>query len=75
MFHSVSISANRESPTPNPAAPAALAINTNSSSPAYQALPILYVGLVAALILADLDKFFHLLVNWDQYGVTPLFVR
>jgi hypothetical protein len=57
MFHSVSISANRESPTPNPAA---LAINTNSSSPAYQVFRILHVGLVAALILADLDKFFHL---------------
>jgi hypothetical protein len=44
-----------------------VAINTNSSSPAYQAFRILHVGFVAAPILAGLDKFFHLLVNWDQY--------
>ena len=59
--------ANPESPTPNPAASEAVAINTNSSSPAYQAFRILQVGFVAAPILAGLDKFFHLLVNWDQY--------
>ena len=50
---------------PNPTA--SQAINTNSSSPAYQAFRILHVGFVAAPILAGLDKFFHLLVNWDQY--------
>ena len=37
------------------------------SSPAYQAYRILHFGLVVAPILAGLDKFFHLLVNWDQY--------
>ena len=37
------------------------------SSPGYQAFRILQVGFVAAPILAGLDKFFHLLVNWDQY--------
>jgi hypothetical protein len=52
---------------PKPAASQAVAINTNSSSPAYQAFRILHVGFVAAPILAGLDKFFHLLVNWDQY--------
>ena len=36
-------------------------------SPGYQAFRILQVGFVAAPILAGLDKFFHLLVNWDQY--------
>lgn len=36
------------------------------SSPAYQAYRILHFGLVVAPILAGLDKFFHLLVNWDQ---------
>jgi hypothetical protein len=52
---------------PKPAASQTVAINTNSSSPAYQAFRILHVGFVAAPILAGLDKFFHLLVNWDQY--------
>jgi hypothetical protein len=37
------------------------------ASPGYQAFRILQVGFVAAPILAGLDKFFHLLVNWDQY--------
>lgn len=53
--------------TLKPAASEAVAINTNSSSPAYQAFRILHVGFVAAPILAGVDKFFHLLVNWDQY--------
>jgi len=39
----------------------------SAASPAYQAFRILQVGLVAAPVLAGLDKFFHLLVNWDQY--------
>lgn len=37
------------------------------ASPASQAFRILQIGFVAAPILAGLDKFFHLLVNWDQY--------
>ncbi len=37
------------------------------NSPSYQAYQILRVGFTAAPILAGLDKFFHLLVNWDQY--------
>jgi len=41
--------------------------NQNATSPASQAFRILQFGLVAAPILAGLDKFFHLLVNWDQY--------
>jgi hypothetical protein len=28
---------------------------------------MLHVGFTVAPILAGLDKFFHLLVNWDQY--------
>jgi uncharacterized membrane protein YphA (DoxX/SURF4 family) len=36
-------------------------------SPAYQAYRILHFGFVVAPVLAGLDKFFHLLVNWDQY--------
>jgi len=37
------------------------------SSPAYQAYRILHFAFVVAPIVAGLDKFFHLLVNWDQY--------
>ncbi len=33
----------------------------------YQAFRILQLGFVVAPIVAGLDKFFHLLVNWDQY--------
>ena len=45
-------------------------INSRSVSatrPSYQAYQILRLGFTAAPILAGLDKFFHLLVNWDQY--------
>jgi uncharacterized membrane protein YphA (DoxX/SURF4 family) len=37
------------------------------SRPAFQAYQILRAGFTAAPILAGLDKFFHLLTNWDQY--------
>ena len=40
---------------------------TTSASPAYQAFRLLHLGFVAAPILAGLDKFFHFLVDWDQY--------
>lgn len=35
--------------------------------PAYQAYQILHFGFTVAPIVAGLDKFFHLLGNWDQY--------
>jgi len=38
-----------------------------STRPAYQAFVILYVGFIALPIVAGIDKFFHLLVNWNQY--------
>jgi uncharacterized membrane protein YphA (DoxX/SURF4 family) len=38
-----------------------------ASSPAHRAFQILHFGFTVAPILAGLDKFFHLLVNWDQY--------
>src|SRR5947208_2931050 len=44
------------------------------ASPAYQAYLILYAGFVALPILAGLDKFLHLLVNWDMY-LAPLATR
>jgi len=37
------------------------------SRPSWQAYQILHVGFTVAPILAGLDKFFHLLCNWDQY--------
>jgi uncharacterized membrane protein YphA (DoxX/SURF4 family) len=51
--------------TPHPAN--ASALDATATSPAYQAFRLLHLGFVAAPILAGLDKFFHLLVNWDQY--------
>jgi hypothetical protein len=40
---------------------------TRVSSPSRQAYQILHLGFTAAPILAGLDKFFNLLVNWEQY--------
>jgi len=45
----------------------------NVSSPGYQAFQILRTGFTVAPIVAGLDKFLHLLVNWDQY--LPAFVN
>jgi hypothetical protein len=42
-------------------------------SHAYQAYQILHFGFVVAPIVAGLDKFFNLLVNWEQY--LPSFVN
>jgi hypothetical protein len=56
-------------------APATSRKSSAAGRPAYQAYLILYAGFVALPILAGLDKFFHLLVNWDQYlapVVTPI---
>jgi len=42
------------------------------SSPAHQAFRILHVGFVVAPTLAGLDKFAHVLTNWDQYLAPPI---
>jgi len=42
-----------------------------TSSPAYQAYQILHLAFTVAPIVAGADKFFHFLVDWDQY-VSPL---
>ena len=39
----------------------------DTTRPSYQAYRILQFGFVVAPILAGLDKFFNLLVDWDQY--------
>ena len=38
-----------------------------ASDPSYQAYQILHFGFTVAPIIAGIDKFLHLLVNWDQY--------
>jgi hypothetical protein len=38
-----------------------------TSRPAYQAYQILYIGFIVAPALAGVDKFAHVLTNWDQY--------
>src|SRR5688572_31950410 len=38
-----------------------------TAAPAYRAFQILRFGFTIAPILAGLDKFFHLMVNWDMY--------
>ncbi len=45
----------------------------NLSNPSYQAYRILHLAFIVAPIVAGLDKFFHFLVNWDQY--LPSFVN
>jgi hypothetical protein len=37
------------------------------ANPAYQAFWLLRSGFTVAPVLFGLDKFFHLLVNWDRY--------
>ena len=39
----------------------------DASRPAYQAYQILHLGFTVAPIVAGLDKFFNVLVNWEQY--------
>jgi hypothetical protein len=45
----------------------------SASKPSYQAYQILHLGFTVAPIVAGLDKFFNLLVNWEQY--LPAFIK
>jgi len=36
-------------------------------NPAYQAYQLLHLTFIVAPLVAGLDKFFHLLTNWDMY--------
>lgn len=47
--------------------------DAEASRPAYQAYQILRLAFTVAPIVAGLDKFFNLLVNWEQY--LPRFVN
>lgn len=42
-------------------------VKAEAGSGSYQAYRILHLAFIVAPIVAGLDKFFHLLVNWDQY--------
>jgi len=53
--------------TDAPAPALASGAEERASSPGYQAYQILHVGFTVAPILAGLDKFFNLLVDWGQY--------
>src|SRR6185437_23198 len=55
-----------------------MAGDTVAATPARQAYQILHFAFAAAPIIAGIDKFTHLLVNWDQYlapwiaGLSPI---
>ena len=54
----------------NPGAAPAPTISGSSSfaaRPAYQSYLMLHIGFAVLPIVAGFDKFFHLLVDWDQY--------
>ncbi|HEY7785081.1 MAG TPA: hypothetical protein VIB00_10155 [Pyrinomonadaceae bacterium] len=53
--------------------PAKTRTDAGAAGPAYEAYQILRAGFVVAPIVAGLDKFFNLLVNWEQY--LPPFVN
>ena len=53
--------------TGTPAAEFSSDAKTRVSSHGYQAYQILRLGFIVAPIVAGLDKFLHLLVDWDQY--------
>jgi len=49
-------------------------VAVRTQSPAYQAYLILHTAFVVAPLIAGIDKFFHFLVNWDQY-LSPIVAR
>jgi len=49
-------------------------VAVRAQSPSYQAYQILHLAFVVAPLVAGADKFFHVLVNWDQY-LSPLITR
>jgi hypothetical protein len=54
--------------------PSNTSVGIRTQSPSYQAYQILHFAFVVAPLIAGADKFFHFLVNWDQY-VSPLITR
>lgn len=58
----------------HPQTAAHMRTHVRAYTPAYQAYQILHVAFTIAPLLAGADKFFHFMVNWDQY-LSPLAVR
>jgi hypothetical protein len=53
----------------------AAAVHTRvATDPTYQAYQILHVAFVVAPVIAGMDKFLHLLTNWDSY-LAPAIAR
>jgi hypothetical protein len=50
------------------------AVRAAAHSPAYQAYQILHWGFTALPLLAGIDKFTHVLTNWDMY-LAPFVAR
>lgn len=64
-----------ETTTPvTPLLTAAASVREKLREPAYQAFWLLRVGFTVAPILFGLDKYSHVLVNWDRY-LAPAIVR
>jgi hypothetical protein len=55
-------------------ATAAVQMRQDVSNPAYQAYQILHVGFTVLPVITGLDKFTHVLVNWDIY-LAPVVAR
>jgi uncharacterized membrane protein len=53
---------------------AAVPVRRLRSDPVYQAFWLLRAGFTVAPIAFGLDKFFHVLVNWDRY-LAPVIMR
>jgi hypothetical protein len=49
-------------------------VGVRTESPSYQAYQILLVAFVVAPVIAGADKFFHFLVDWDQY-LSPMIAK
>ncbi len=49
------------------ALPSERRLPARAQNAAYQAYLILYAAFIVAPLIAGVDKFFHFLVNWDQY--------
>jgi hypothetical protein len=60
--------------TPRATVPAGLGTFWSAARPTEQAHLILYAGFAVLPIVAGADKFFHLLVVWDQY-LAPIVTR
>ncbi len=50
-----------------PLAPETLESEPKTGHPAYQAYVLLYLGFIVAPVIAGLDKFANVLVDWPQY--------